>query len=177
MAEEEPPEIDGGFELHAFLAGLARQDCRGSGISDADSSRETVSRKYPGAREIRTECVFVNLSEEVHIFKQSFADQTHRGLLFLKGFAFQRPPTLNEAVAAQFTHSGCGKLGKDGEDGGFVESDAEFGEVLHGARGADDVRTVRCIFCHVCKFGISNCVSLASREGKRHTSIFVKDFI
>lgn len=137
-----------------------------SGISDADSSRETVSREYPGARETRTECVFVHLSEEVYIFKQSFADQTNRGLLFLKGFAFQRPPTLNKAVAAQFTHSGCGKLGKDGEDGGLVEGDAEFGEVLHGARGADDVGTVRCIFCQVCKFGISDWISLALREGK-----------
>jgi len=36
-----------------------------------------------GASQIRTECVFVDLPEEVHILKQPFADQTERGLLFL----------------------------------------------------------------------------------------------
>lgn len=99
-----------------------------------------------GVRDVHTERVFVDLAEEVDIFGQIFPDEIDRRLLFLQGIAPQRRPVFIEAIPAQFAHGWCGKLSKQGNNSGFVESNAEFGEVVHGAGDADSVGAVRCVF-------------------------------
>ena len=65
-AEEEPPEVEGGVELDAFLAVLAGEDCgvrKDEGLVMLRGSRGKA--RHSGIQHTKT--VFIDLAEEVQV--------------------------------------------------------------------------------------------------------------